>query len=115
VYIAKRPVVFAPKIAEKSPFLNARLARRVFFGCVVFPTNEYNDGHPYLRQWLLLVLVPMIVYIAKRLIILVPKSAKKSPFLNVRGAISAVSFSLRTSTTMSIHAFGKDCLLFYYQ
>jgi hypothetical protein len=85
-----------------------------FFCCVVFPTNEYNEGHPYLWQWLLLVLVPMIVYIAKRLIILVPKSAKKSPFLNVRGTISAVSFSLRTSTTMSIHAFGKDCLLFYY-
>jgi hypothetical protein len=63
-----------------------------FFFCVVFPTNKYNDGHPYLRQWLLLVLVPMIVYIAKRLIILVPKSAEKSPFLNVRAASIEVAF-----------------------
>ena len=99
---------------EKSIF-ECTIGAARFFCCVVFPTNEYNDGHPYLRQWLLLVLVPMIVYIAKRLIILVPKSAEKSPFLNARGAISAVSFSLRTSTTMSIHAFGKDCLLFYFQ
>jgi hypothetical protein len=65
-----------------------------FVGCVIFPTNEYNDGHPYLRQWLLLVLVPMIVYIAKRLIVLVPKFAEKSPFLNAGGALLAVSFSL---------------------
>ena len=93
---------------EKSIF-ECTIGAARFFCCVVFPTNECNDGHPYLRQWLLLVLVPMIVYIAKRLIILVPKSAEKSPFLNVRGAISAVSFSLRTSTIMSIHAFGKDC------
>jgi hypothetical protein len=26
---------------------------------VIFPSNEYNDGHPCLRQWLLVVLVPM--------------------------------------------------------
>jgi hypothetical protein len=31
---------------------------------------------------LLLVLVPVIVYIAKRLVIFVPKFAEKSPFLN---------------------------------
>jgi hypothetical protein len=29
VYIAKRLVIFAPKFAKKSPFLNARLARGV--------------------------------------------------------------------------------------
>jgi hypothetical protein len=57
----------------------------------------------------------MIVYIAKRLIIVVPKVAKKSPFLNARlarGVLSAVSFSLQTSTTMAIRAYGKDCSLF---
>jgi hypothetical protein len=27
-------------------------------------------------------------------------------------ALSAVSFSLPMSTTMAIHAYGKDCLLF---
>jgi hypothetical protein len=90
VYIAKRLVVFAPKITEKSPFLNAQLVQHFF--CVIFPTNKYNNGHPYLRQWLLLVLVPMMVYIAKILIILVPKSAEKSPFLNVRAASIEVAF-----------------------
>jgi hypothetical protein len=57
----------------------------------------------------------MIVYIAKRLIIVVPKVTKKSPFLKARlahGVLSAVSFSLQMSTTMAIHAYGKDCLLF---
>jgi hypothetical protein len=57
----------------------------------------------------------MIVYIAKRLIVFVPKFTKKSPFLNaqlVRGTLSAVLLSLQTSTTMAIHAYGKDCLLF---
>jgi hypothetical protein len=29
-----------------------------------------------------------------------------------RGVLSAVSFSLQMSTTMAIHAYGKDCLLF---
>ena len=79
MYIAKRLVVFAPKIAEKSPFLNARLARGAL---LFFPSNEYNDGHLCLQQGSLLVLVPMIVYIAKRLIIFVPNFAEKSPFLN---------------------------------
>jgi hypothetical protein len=57
----------------------------------------------------------MIVYIAKRVIVFVPKFADKSPFLNaqlVRGALSAVSFSLQTSTTMAICAYSKDFLLF---
>jgi hypothetical protein len=56
-----------------------------------------------------------IVYIAKRLVIFAPKFAKKSPFLNARlarGTLSAVSFSLQTSTTMAICAYGKDCSLF---
>jgi hypothetical protein len=57
----------------------------------------------------------MIVYIAKRVIIFIPKFTEKSPFSNaqlVRGALLAVSFSLQMSTTMAIHAYGKDCLLF---
>jgi hypothetical protein len=58
-----------------------------FVGCVVFPSNEYNNGHPCLRQGLLIVLVPMIVYIAKRVIIFVPKFTKKSPFLNAQLAV----------------------------
>jgi hypothetical protein len=44
VYIAKRLIVVVPKVTKKS---------------VIFPSNEYNDGHPCLRQWLLVVLVPM--------------------------------------------------------
>jgi hypothetical protein len=55
------------------------------------------------------------VYIAKRLVVFAPNFAKKSPFLNAqlaRGALSAVSFSLQTSTTMAIGAYGKDCFLF---
>jgi hypothetical protein len=55
------------------------------------------------------------VYIAKRLVVFAPKFAKKSPFLNAQltcGALLAVSFSLQMSTTMAIHAYGKDCLLF---
>jgi hypothetical protein len=56
-----------------------------------------------------------IVYIAKRLVVFAPKFAEKSPFLNARlarGVLSAVSFSLQTSTTMAIRAYGKDCSLF---
>jgi hypothetical protein len=86
-----------------------------FVGCVIFPSNEYNNGHPCLQQGLLVVLVPMIVYIAKRVIVFVPKFTKKSPFLNAQlacRALSAVSFSLQMSTTMAIHAYGKDGLLF---
>jgi hypothetical protein len=58
------------------------IGARRFFGCVVFPSNEYNNGHQCLWQGLFLVLVPMIVFIAKRLVIFVPKFAEKSPFLN---------------------------------
>jgi hypothetical protein len=57
----------------------------------------------------------MIVYTAKRVIVFVTKFTEKSPFLNAqlgRGALSAVSFSLQMSTTMVIHAYGKNCLLF---
>jgi hypothetical protein len=58
------------------------IGAQCFFGCVVFPSNEYNDGHPYLRQGLLVVLLPMIVYMAKRLVIFAPNFTKKSPFLH---------------------------------
>jgi hypothetical protein len=47
-----------------------------------FPLNEYNNGHPYLWQWLLVVLVPMIVYSAKRLF-LVQIFGKNSPFSHI--------------------------------
>jgi hypothetical protein len=77
--MAKRLVIFAPNCAEKSPFLNARLAGKRRF--VVFPSNEYNDGHPYLWQGLLVVLVPMIVYSAKRLAFLVQILARIVHFL----------------------------------
>jgi hypothetical protein len=86
-----------------------------FVGCVIFPSNKYNNGHPCLWQGLLIVLVPIIVYIAKRGIVFVPKFTEKSPFLNAQlacRALSAVSFPLQMSTTMAIHAYGKDCLLF---
>jgi hypothetical protein len=58
------------------------IGARRFFGCVVFPSNEYNDGHQCLRQGLFLVLVPMIVCIANRLVVFVTKFTEKSLFLN---------------------------------
>jgi hypothetical protein len=36
-----------------------RMRAAHFVGCVIFPSNEYNDGHPCLWQWLLVVLVQM--------------------------------------------------------
>jgi hypothetical protein len=60
-------------------------------------------------------IITLCSYIAKRLVVFAPKFTEKSPFLNARlahGVLSAVSFSLQTSTTMAIHAYGKDCLLF---
>jgi hypothetical protein len=88
VYIAKRLVIVAPNFAEKSPFLNARLAR----GALLFPSNEYNNGHPCLRQGLLLVLVPMILYIAKRLIIL--EKSIFEPMICTRPFVGCVIFPL---------------------
>jgi hypothetical protein len=58
------------------------IGARHFFGCVIIPSNEYNNGHLYLQQGLLVVLVPMIVYMAKRLVIFAPNFTKKSPFLH---------------------------------
>jgi hypothetical protein len=106
---------FCSQIRREKSIFECTIGAWRFVSCVVFPSNEYNNGHPCLRQGLLVVLVPMIVYTAKRVIVFVPKFAKKSPFLNAqvaRGALSAVSFSLQTSTTVAIHAYGKDCLLF---
>jgi hypothetical protein len=106
---------FCSQIRREKSIFECTIGAWRFVGCVIFPSNEYNNGHPCLRQELLVVLVPMIVYTAKRVIIFVPKFAEKSPFLNAqlaRGALSAVSFSLQMSTTMAIHAYGKDCLLF---
>jgi hypothetical protein len=62
--------------------------RKAHFECmigagrfVIFPSNEYNNGHPYLWQGLLVVLVPMIVYSAKRLAFLVQILARIVHFL----------------------------------
>jgi hypothetical protein len=49
---------------------------------------------------------------AKRLVVFAPNCAEKSPFLNARLVRGALLFFLRTSTTMAIHTYGKDCLLF---
>jgi hypothetical protein len=109
---------FCSQIRREKSIFECTIGVWRFVDCVIFPSNEYKEGHPCLWQGLLLVLVPMIVYIAKRLIVVVPKVAEKSPFLNAqlaRSASSAVSFSLQMSTMMAIHAYGKDCLLFYYQ
>jgi hypothetical protein len=41
------------------------------------------------------------------------QSHREKSFLEcARRVLSAVSFSLQTSTTMAIHAYGNDCLLF---
>jgi hypothetical protein len=106
---------FCSQICREKSIFECTIGAWRFVGCVVFPSNEYNNGHLCLRQGLLVVLVLMIVYTAKRVIVFVPKFAEKSPILNAqltRGALSAVSFSLQTSTTMAIHAYSKDCLLF---
>jgi hypothetical protein len=99
---------FCSQIRREKSIFECTIGAWRFVGCVVFPSNKYKQG-------LLVVLVPMIVYTAKRVIVFVPKFAEKSPFLNAqlaRGTLSAVSFSLQTSTTVAIHAYGKDCLLF---
>jgi hypothetical protein len=57
--------------------------------CFPFKRVQQWPSMPMAR----IVLVPMIVYIAKRVIIFVPKFTEKSPFLNAqlaRGALSAV-------------------------
>jgi hypothetical protein len=97
---------FCSQIHQEKSIFECTIGAWHFVGCVVFPSHEYNNGHPCLWQGLLIVLVPMIVYIAKRVIIFIPKFTKKSPFLNAqlaRSALSAVSFSLQTSTTMAAH------------
>jgi hypothetical protein len=41
------------------------------------------------------------------------QSCQEKSFLEcARRVLSAVSFSLQTSTTMAIHAYSNDCLLF---
>jgi hypothetical protein len=80
----KKTGCFCSQICQEKSIFECTIGVWRFVDCVIFPSNEYNEGHPCLWQQLLLVLVPMIVYIAKRLIIVVPKVAKKSPFLNAR-------------------------------
>jgi hypothetical protein len=106
---------FCSQIRREKSIFECTIGTWRFVGCVIFPSNKYNNGHPCLWQGLLVVLVPIIVYIAKRVIVFVPKFTKKSPFLNAQlahGALSAVLFSLQTSTTMAMHAYGNNCLLF---
>jgi hypothetical protein len=48
VYIAKRLIIFAPKFAEKSPFLNARLARGILLTVSFFlQTSTTSAIHAY--------------------------------------------------------------------
>jgi hypothetical protein len=69
---------FCSKLHREKPIFECTIGAQRF---VVFPSNEYNDGHPYLRQGLLVVLVPMIVYSAKRLVFLVQILARTVHFL----------------------------------
>jgi hypothetical protein len=69
---------FCSKLRREKPIFECTIGARRF---VIFPSNEYNDGHPYLWQGLLVVLVPMIVYSAKRLAFLVHILARIVHFL----------------------------------
>jgi hypothetical protein len=69
---------FFLQLHREKPIFECMIGARPF---VVFPSNEYNNVHPYLRQGLLVVLVPMIVYSAKRLVFLVQILARKVHFL----------------------------------
>jgi hypothetical protein len=71
---------FCSKFCWEKSIFECMIGTWRFVGCVIFPSNEYNDGHPCLWQWLLLVLVPMIVYIAKIALVFAPKVTEKSPF-----------------------------------
>ena len=98
---------------EKSIF-ECTIGARRFVSCVIFPSNEYNDGHPCLWKGLLLVLVPMIVYIAKILVIFAPNFAEKSPFcmIGTRRFVGCAVVFPSNKLTMATLAYGKDCLLF---
>jgi hypothetical protein len=50
---------FCSKLRQEKHIFECMIGARRF---VVFPSNKYNDGHPYLRQGLLVVLAPMIVW-----------------------------------------------------
>jgi hypothetical protein len=69
---------FCSKLHQEKPIFECTIGAWCF---VVFPLNEYNDGHPYLWQGLLVVLVPMIVYSANRLAFLVQILARIVHFL----------------------------------
>jgi hypothetical protein len=69
---------FCYKLHQEKPIFECTIGAQLF---VAFPLNEYNDGHPYLWQGLLVVLVPMIVYSAKRLAFLVQILARIVHFL----------------------------------
>jgi hypothetical protein len=69
---------FCSKLRREKPIFECTIGARRF---VVFPSNEYNNGHPYLWQGLLVVLVPTIVYSAKRLVFLVQILARIVHFL----------------------------------
>jgi hypothetical protein len=69
---------FCSKLRREKPIFECTIGSWRF---VFFCLNEYNDGHPYLQQGLLVVLVPMIVYSAKRLVLLVQILARIVHFL----------------------------------
>jgi hypothetical protein len=74
----KKTGPFCSKLHRQKSIFECMIGMQCF---VVFPSNKYNDGHPYLRQGLLVVLVPMIVYSAKKLAFLVQILARIVHFL----------------------------------
>jgi hypothetical protein len=77
VYYGKKTGQFCSKLRREKPIFECTIGTQHF---VIFPLNEYNDGH-LLWQGLLVVLVPMIVYSAKRLASLVQILARIVHFL----------------------------------
>jgi hypothetical protein len=69
---------FCSQICRERSIFECTVGVWHFIGCVIFPSNKYNNGHPCLWQGMLIVLVPMIMYIAKRVIIFDPKFTEKS-------------------------------------
>jgi hypothetical protein len=53
---------FLSQIHQEKSIFECTIGAWRFVGCVVFPSNEYNNGHPCLWQGLLVVLVPMSFY-----------------------------------------------------
>jgi hypothetical protein len=53
---------FCSQFCQEKSIFESMIGARRFVGCVIFPSNEYNDGHPCLWKGLLVVLLPMSFY-----------------------------------------------------